>query len=849
MAGFRTSFSVCLSSCSVTSPTSPTSPSASCDPAAAMSSHAATCMSQPAGPLRIRRLKVFLDANLEEQKDKRTENGKKGSKKSPNGDFPETQSREEESTEEGDDPSAADSQDPLSCLKRDAPELLKELGQSINKHKWTPAQLGDILNYTWAELRSAEPKNVQVAPKHKPKSSGRMKKLQKKEKRANEARASSNPNQARDSSSTQDPGEGCFVSPLTLGGESPSLDTCLWVVERLQATRSPQNPEAAEQDLNISPILRHYSDEAVEAEENKGATKPDAQPDANKGPGAPERTKRGPPRRKLHYRINDGTSFIYYPSGNMAVCHSHSGLTSGGFYSNVFTDNKAPIVLCSITMYGHGHVTHPVSSAITAVWDQLGGFICDRNGNMKQEWSWKLDEEVQEKIVVKVSKGISVQLHSSTSAVLCFKCDKQKVLLPITALPYLAKEPEAGLSLLDGEGMPGRWRKECLVLSELTKIHQKARDLQDAWLKFYQVATGIKRRKKKRKTSSKTKRKKRSSAAPAKKSAEKKKPAAPKAVVNAQPQVATTKQKPKQRLRPRNRESPSKNARAPVKHVREYKVTQIGALRIHGNIKRESVILPGVPDPRLAALPPCPAQSCLPSSVPLTVCPLLLRAALLRDPGEPKEQAPVRRCFCSPALMPVLTDAEYDAFIMGQPKHSQQILIVYVTLPVNWEEPGEKDAMARDAMQRLYRRSNVNRAMPCTQCQMDSFRLVRYEVSTGALGCPIDNILLQHRNNVAAGMILMYIRGTLMFLGYVSSGSSLSTVDLQKQILRTREDYRCGVSLPPDYKFSERPKVAAAPPDAKKADCPSPTGKNDVALTLSAEKECPPDTCVLKETS
>lgn len=49
----------------------------------------------------------------------------------------------------------------------------------------------------------------------------------------------------------------------------------------------------------------------------------------------------------------------------------------------------------------------------------------------------------------------------------------------------------------------------------------------------------------------------------------------------------------------------------------------------------------------------------------------------------------------------------------------------------------------------------IKRRSFAIQCQMDSFRLVRYEVSTGALGCPVDNILLQHRHNVAAGMILV----------------------------------------------------------------------------------------------
>ena len=38
---------------------------------------------------------------------------------------------------------------------------------------------------------------------------------------------------------------------------------------------------------------------------------------------------------------------------------------------------------------------------------------------------------------------------------------------------------------------------------------------------------------------------------------------------------------------------------------------------------------------------------------------------------------------------------------------------------------------------------------------MDSFRLVRYEMSTGKSSCGVENILLQHRHNAAPGMILV----------------------------------------------------------------------------------------------
>lgn len=38
---------------------------------------------------------------------------------------------------------------------------------------------------------------------------------------------------------------------------------------------------------------------------------------------------------------------------------------------------------------------------------------------------------------------------------------------------------------------------------------------------------------------------------------------------------------------------------------------------------------------------------------------------------------------------------------------------------------------------------------------MDSFRLVRYEMSTGKPGCEVENILLQQRHNAAPGMVLV----------------------------------------------------------------------------------------------
>lgn len=47
----------------------------------------------------------------------------------------------------------------------------------------------------------------------------------------------------------------------------------------------------------------------------------------------------------------------------------------------------------------------------------------------------------------------------------------------------------------------------------------------------------------------------------------------------------------------------------------------------------------------------------------------------------------------------------------------------------------------------------------------------------------------------------MYVRGKLLFLGFIFSSHSRTEKDLLKEISRVRGDYRLGLSLPSDYKY------------------------------------------------
>lgn len=49
----------------------------------------------------------------------------------------------------------------------------------------------------------------------------------------------------------------------------------------------------------------------------------------------------------------------------------------------------------------------PSSLSITAVWDQNGGFMCDRYGNITKEWSWQTNRSLKIIIQVKTFENFS----------------------------------------------------------------------------------------------------------------------------------------------------------------------------------------------------------------------------------------------------------------------------------------------------------------------------------------------------------------------------------------------------------------------------------------------------------
>ncbi|XP_034144129.1 uncharacterized protein C3orf20 isoform X2 [Esox lucius] len=415
-------------------------------------------------------------------------------------------------------------------------------------------------------------------------------------------------------------------------------------------------------------------------------------------------------------------------------------------------------------------------------------------------------------VTIQVSDQISVRLLSGTCALLVFRGQKEMVQLPLSPLSRQVL-PKATGPVHSSEGpVRAKLEKPCPFQRagragrELTRLQRRVFKILDDWLEFYRNCTGIKCPDKERMPDGLVRpRQKRviqstplGSLNPTKEMSD--------STIGLKYRDSTELQTNPRHLpltTPADVPLPgstfklsrtlTQKKKGGEKRVELLHFCQPGTSRIHNDIKLDS----GGNLRRSPELHPIALTHHYPSTTPCGAsrpCPAQLRAILLGEEG-PNH----RRCHCSSRLMPLLTDLEYDAFIQGQPPHSEQILVVCVTPLFALHTSSQPDAGLLD---RLYQRRNRNRTMPCYQSQLDSFRLVRYELSAGKT-CPgTHNALLQQRHNVAPGMFLMYIRGKLLFADYIFNGYSCSVGDLQKQISKTRAFYRMGQSLPPDYRFS-----------------------------------------------
>ncbi|XP_071620951.1 uncharacterized protein C3orf20 homolog isoform X3 [Heliangelus exortis] len=569
----------------------------------------------------------------------------------------------------------------------------------------------------------------------------------------------------------------------------------MWTLERLEQMqnqiRKEQTSKLKEVGLDKPIILRHYGDHRDETLSKTWR----AQSDMTIGPELacdkpqiPVVKKTGTTQGKLHYRLNDGSSFIYYPSQHLAVCQSYCSLPCGGFYTNIFSPSPDHSIVGTFTPFGHGSIYLPSSNTVTVMFNQEGGLVTNKDEEMVREWKWPRDGKLAQPVIAQVNEYITLRIAGRFAISLVYKWQHESVCLSLSppqgaALPRLEEWPKLTELLMKNEVPEATVSRinDTHAARDLRNLQRKIRSIVGDWLQYYRTALGIDRVRL-QKTSDL--------------------PLQPlrKCIIQSPDALPVTLVLQRsQRKRKENSQAPKSETplldqiqSAPLYSMQKKPYSYLLRTSVSLNKNTKSEMLHSAQfnlDKRRNVLNVIKSRD-NPRVISQLACPAVLRRIMMGEEG--------KTCRCSNHQIPYVSDLEYDCLINNQMSSKEQVIVVCVSSSRKSLDPSE------DKIGQLYESQNKNRSMPCAQGCQDSFRLLKYNITSADALTDRKGSLLKRRHNVAPGMFLMYIQGKLVFANYIFNGYSKSTEDLQKQIAKTRSDYRMGYHLPRDFKFSQR---------------------------------------------
>ncbi|XP_005387128.1 PREDICTED: uncharacterized protein C3orf20 homolog isoform X2 [Chinchilla lanigera] len=111
---------------------------------------------------------------------------------------------------------------------------------------------------------------------------------------------------------------------------------------------------------------------------------------------------------KLHYSFHDGSSFVYYPSGNIAICQIPTCCREKAI-TCLFNDIPAYSFLALFNAEGQGCVHYNLKThcPYVLVLDEEGGTTNDHKGFVIHKWSWTSKTETLLSLEYKLARRIS----------------------------------------------------------------------------------------------------------------------------------------------------------------------------------------------------------------------------------------------------------------------------------------------------------------------------------------------------------------------------------------------------------------------------------------------------------
>ncbi|XP_057562520.1 uncharacterized protein C3orf20 homolog [Hippopotamus amphibius kiboko] len=488
---------------------------------------------------------------------------------------------------------------------------------------------------------------------------------------------------------------------------------------------------------------------------------------------------------KLHYTFYDGSCFVYYPSGNIAVSQIPT-CCKGRAITYLFNDTPSFSFLAMFNAEGQGCVHYNLKARCpyVLVLDEEGGTTNDYKGYVVHKWSWTSKTETLLSLEYKVNEQMKLTVLGQDSIMVTFTSLNETVTLPISAnnCPHGISHDKRVTHRISS--MDEKMSKMSRALAELKRRFQKT---VSQFMNSVLLAAGLF-----------------TIEYPVKEEAE---------IIRTRlktgpyPERATKLsvysgeilllRSQSARLES-SIEEPSKEepASAPVSPTRKKPIKVQAKATVTPRGKAGEARSPT----RWAASP--------------SDCPLVLRKLIRKEDIRAGCKCMVRA--------PLVSDVELERFLLA-PRDPSQVLVFGIVSG----QSSTRSAHLLWLLDTLYSHRQQGRASPCIQCQHDPYRLLRYDLDS-----PLqrDPPLLVKKYSVMQGMVLMLAGGRLLFGGCVLNGYGFSRQNLLKQIFQARQNCKMGYFLPENYKFS----VSASVPDLRDSDSAKKAMSGDIQGSLSS---------------
>ncbi|XP_054832374.1 uncharacterized protein C3orf20 homolog [Eublepharis macularius] len=450
--------------------------------------------------------------------------------------------------------------------------------------------------------------------------------------------------------------------------------------------------------------------------------------------------------KKFHYSFPDGTSFIFYPSGNIAI-YQFPVCCIGKTITLLYHDVRRSSLLGTFMSYGQScvHYSFKTSCSLALLMTQEGGTIRDKNGILTHQWSWHSKQQILQSLEFQINEQIKLKVLGLRSMTLSFSSHNEIITLSLSnaGCPHESKTEKRLFTKTSETEDEGQWTR--ILADSKRRFERIVKQFVNAVL----LTAGI--------------------------------------CCIDYPLGESSKQV---RFKMKETSSPQ----AWERRLREENIAILeaeGKLRAKMPVMRSLVSYKAIKEkPILPSRDKAEAdgETQLVSTWAMSPadCPIVLRKIIA------KEYDGVS-CKCV-VKIPSITDLEFEKFVAAL-REPHQILVICVLSSQNQSY----SPFFEWSLEKMYIEKQHGRPSPCVQCKHDPYRFLRYDLDSPMNKQPP---LLIQKHGVIPGMVVMYSEGKPLFGGCVFNGYSYNKKDFLKQINQARLDCKMGHFLPQSFKFS-----------------------------------------------